>query len=106
MNEDVLEPRLDLMPRQGIIAEVGDRSLERRTIATGDADGTPENGRSFNPRHPPQPAGGLIDPLAGGLISNKPGIAGHLVRRALRNDMAVRKINDAFAALRLVHVMG
>jgi hypothetical protein len=36
MDEDVLEPRLDLMPRQGIIVEFRDRPLERAAVAARD----------------------------------------------------------------------
>ena len=106
MNEDVLEPWLDLMPRQGIIAEIGDRSLEGRTVAAGDMDRSPENRRCFDPGHLSEPARGLIDRFSGGLIGNEPGIAGHLIGRALRDDMAVRKIDDTLTAFGLVHVVG
>src|SRR6516165_316843 len=106
MNEDVLEPWLDLMPRQGIIAEIGDRSLEGRTVAAGDMDRSPENRRCFDPGHLSEPARGLIDRFSGGLLVIEPEIARHLIGRALRDDMAVRKIDDTLTAFGLVHVVG
>src|SRR5271165_5298287 len=106
MNEDVLEPWLDLMPRQGIIAEIGDRSLEGRAVAARDMDGSPENRGRLDPGHLPQPARGLVERLSGRLIGNEPGIARHLIGRALRDDMAVRKIDDTLTAFGLVHVVG
>jgi hypothetical protein len=48
MDENVLEPGLDLMPRQRGISEIGDGSLERCTVAAGDMDGSPENGGRFD----------------------------------------------------------
>ena len=106
MNEDVLEPRLDLVPGQGIIAEIGDCSLERRAIAAGDMDRSPKNRSRFDPGHLPQPARGFVDCLSGGLIGNKPGIARHLIGGTLRDDMAIRKIDDTLTPFGLVHVVG
>ena len=106
MDENFLEPRLDLMPRQRIIVEIGDRSLQSRTVAAGDMDGPPENSGGFDSGYLPQPARGLVNGLPGGLVSDQTGIAHHLIGRALCHNVAVRKVNDALAALRLVHVMG
>src|SRR6516162_10583541 len=48
MNKDVLEPGLDLMPRQRGIAEIGDRPLKRGTVAAGDMDRSPKNSGRFD----------------------------------------------------------
>src|ERR1700758_167935 len=106
MNENVLEPGLDLMPPQRVVSEIGDRSLQGGTIAAGDMDSSPENSRRFDTGHLAQSARGLVNRLSGSLIGDEPGIACHLIGRALRDDVSVRKINDAFAALSLVHVVG
>ena len=106
MDEDVLEPRLDLMPRQGIIVEFGDRSLESRAVAAGDMDRSPEYRGRLDAVQLPQPACGLVDRLSGGLVGHEPGVARHLIGSALRDDVAVREIDDTLAPLRLVHVVG
>src|SRR5271167_2165308 len=106
MNEDVLEPWLDLMPRQGIIAEIGDRSLESRAVAACHVDGSPENSGRLDAGNLPQPARGLVERLSGRLIGNEPGTARHLIGRALRDDMAIRKVDDTLTSFRLVHVVG
>ena len=51
MDEHVLEARLDLMPSQCVVAEIGDCSLERRTIAPGDMDRPPEDRGRFDASH-------------------------------------------------------
>jgi hypothetical protein len=48
MDEHVLEPGLDLMPSQCVMAEIGDRPLQRRSIAAGDVNGSPEDGGRFD----------------------------------------------------------
>jgi hypothetical protein len=106
MNKDVLEPRLDLMPPQRVIAEIGNGSLQSRTIAAGDMDGSPENSGRFDAGHLPQPARSLVDCLSGGLKGDEPGIACHLIGGTLPHDMAVRKIDDALTPFSLVHVVG
>ena len=89
MNEDILEPRLDLVPPQGVITKIGDRPFERRPVTARDMDGSPENRRRFDAGHLPQPARGPVDRLSGGLVGNEPGIACHLIGGTLRDDMAV-----------------
>src|SRR5271166_1947913 len=106
MDENVLEPRLDLMLPQRVIAEIGDRLLQRRTVAAGDMDGSPENSGRLDAGNLPQPARGLVERLSGRLIGNEPGTARHLIGRALRDDMAIRKVDDTLTSFRLVHVVG
>jgi hypothetical protein len=70
MDEHVLESRLDLMPPQCVVAKIGDCSLERRTIAPGDMDRSPEDRGSLDAGHLPQTAGGLVDRLSGRFVGN------------------------------------
>ena len=83
-----------------------DRRLQRGAIHAGDMQRAAEHPRRLDAGRAAQPAGGGVDPLAGRLEGDEAGAADDRGRAALHDDAPLREIDDAAAALRLVHVMG
>ena len=83
-----------------------DRGFQRSAIRAGDMEGAAEYGRRFDARHAAQRARRGVDILAGRLEGDEAGVPRDILARPLHDDMPVGEIDDAVAALGLVHVVG
>ena len=83
-----------------------DGAFERGAVGPGDVQGASEHGGRLDAGHAPQPPRRRVHIAARRLESDEARMSGDLVRRALHDDAPVGEIDDALAALGLVHVVG
>jgi len=105
VDEDVVEPRLDLLPDESRAVRF-DRMFQRLPIEAGDAERAAEHRRRLDARRMAQRHRGAVDALAGPLKRDQAGLLDHRRGAALHDDAPLREIDDALAALRLVHIVG
>ena len=105
MDENVVEPRLDLGPGEARALRL-DRPLQRLAVEARDAQRPAEHRRRFDARRMAQRDRGAVDVVPGPLEGDEAGLRDDRGRAALHDDAPLREIDDALAALGLVHVVG
>ena len=99
--------RHDSVPPLPVAAvDRADRAFERGAVGSGDMERPAEHGGRLDAGHAAQPPRGGVDVRAGHLEGDEAGMPRHLAGVALHHDVPVGEIDDAMAALGLVHVVG
>ena len=86
-------------------AMLGDRLLQQRAVGAGDVERAAEDRRRLDAGRLAEPPCRAVDVGTRRLEGHEPGMARDLVGRPFGDDAAAREIDDALAALGLVHVM-
>src|SRR5579863_6333263 len=106
MDERVFEARWNFLPRGRSAAELPYCLLKRLAIGAGDMNQPSEHRRGFNTRRRPQPTRRVIGIRDDRFKGYELRLADDLVGRSLGDDPPFREVDDAVAALRLIHVVG
>ena len=105
MDEDVVEARFDLSPREPTAIRL-DRAFQRLPIKTRDAHSAAEHRSRFDALGVAQGDRGAVEVVADSLEGGEARLRDHRSGASLDDDPPLREIDDPSAALGLVHVVG